>query len=107
MAITAAPPKKKASSKTDVPKVNSEAAIQAFIQRGASAQGASTQGASSEKLSEEPLDVLKGLLIRLYSSEIEKINQLRERRPRRGRKLGISLHDWVVEAINEKLSSEL
>lgn len=53
-------------------------------------------------------DALKTLGLKLYASEIEKINELRSKRPksRSGRKLGISLHDWIVEAVQERIKRE-
>ena len=53
-------------------------------------------------------DVFKNFNIKILESELETINELREKRPKqRGQKrLGISLHDWIVEAVQEKIDSE-
>jgi hypothetical protein len=41
------------------------------------------------------------------SSEMETIKELRNKRPViRGRKITISLHDWIVEAVQEKIERE-
>lgn len=39
--------------------------------------------------------------------EIKAIKVLRDKRPaRRGRKITISMHDWVIEAVREKIQRE-
>lgn len=54
------------------------------------------------------LTAFKNFNIRILEVELEKINRLRELRPKgRGLKRpGISLHDWIIEAIQEKLERE-
>lgn len=54
------------------------------------------------------LTAFKNFNIRILENELERINQLRELRPKgRGQKRpGISLHDWIIEAIQEKLEKE-
>jgi hypothetical protein len=57
---------------------------------------------------EEDDQALKGMNIKLLPAEIKAIHQLRAQRPgARGRKrLAISLHDWIIEAVQEKIERE-
>ena len=52
--------------------------------------------------------VMKNINIKLLAGEMDAISQLRARRgtSRSGKKLGISLHDWIVEAVQEKIARE-
>lgn len=57
----------------------------------------------------EPSDqqILKNINVSLLESELKKINELRDKRRKpRGRKIAISLHDWIIEAIQEKIQKE-
>lgn len=74
----------------------SEAKIEAVINKG----GTPT--------TESQPDAPKHINIRLTGEIIGKINELRARRPRKpgSPKLGISSHDWIVEAVLEKLQRE-
>ncbi len=48
--------------------------------------------------------VLKNINVQLLESEIRAISELRDKRPKpRGKKIAISLHDWIVEAVKEKI----
>jgi len=53
-------------------------------------------------------DKFKNFNIEILESELATINELREKRPRSrsGKKLGISLRDWFIEAIHEKIDRE-
>ncbi|GGC14910.1 hypothetical protein [Dyadobacter sediminis] len=75
----------------------SEAEIEAVINRG----GSTISKSSSP---EKP----KHINIRLTEKIIGEIEQSRAKRPRKpgSPKLGISIHDWIVEAVLDKLSSE-
>jgi hypothetical protein len=77
------------------PKI-SEAEIEAVINKG------------GKTISEVPVvdpDKPKHINIRLTSQIVSDIDRQREKRPRKpgSPKLGISIHDWIVEAILEKL----
>lgn len=51
---------------------------------------------------------IKQINIKLLSKEVEAIKILREMRPkgRGAKRLAISLHDWIIEAIKEKLKRD-
>lgn len=67
------------------------------------------KGGSTTKATEpsDP-DKLKNFNIKILESELQTINELRQKRPKaRGQKrLGISLHDWLIEAIKDKIEKE-
>jgi hypothetical protein len=49
----------------------------------------------------------KQINIRLLLSERDRINKLRDNLPMvRGKRMAITLHDWIVQAINEKLERD-
>jgi predicted HicB family RNase H-like nuclease len=50
----------------------------------------------------------KNFNIRIFDDEMARINALRalRPRPRRGVRLGISLQDWIIEALEEKMQRE-
>lgn len=75
----------------------SEAEIEAVINRGGSTI---SKGSNPEKP--------KHINIRLTERIIGEIEQSRAKRPRKpgSPKLGISIHDWIVEAVLEKLNNE-
>ena len=88
MATTLPPPRKS---------LNLEADIEAVINKGGS-----TISQSSNP------DKPKHINIRLNESIMSQIESSREKRPRKpgSPKLGISIHDWIVEAVLEKLDKE-
>ena len=95
MAITREPKNIDTKNVTNV----SERKIRDFINKG----GKPTSKQSSE-LSETPTKSIKLILSR---EEMETIKKLRNMRPApRGRKIPISVHDWVIEAIQEKIKRE-
>ena len=51
---------------------------------------------------------MKNINVKLLATEMDAIHQLRAKRgkSRSGKKLGISLHDWIVEAVQEKIVSD-
>ena len=75
----------------------SEADIEAVINKG---------GKTVKEFSNNNLETPKHINIRLTGDLINKINILREKRPKKpgSPKAGISLHDWIVEAVLEKLN---
>jgi hypothetical protein len=66
------------------------------------------KGGSTTKTADVTDDAVKNFNIKLLESELAQINELRDQRPRpRGQKRpGISLHGWLLEAINEKIENE-
>ncbi len=97
MAIT--PPPKKSGSPDNKNEKANEKKIQEIINKG---------GSTTNSVSPESNNELRSISIKLYDDELKSIKRLREQRPRqRGQKrLGISLHDWVVEAVKEKILRE-
>lgn len=89
MATTLPPSRKKLS----------EAEIEAVINKG---------GSTISKEFNAVLEKPKHINIRLTEGIIGQIEQSREKRPRRpgSPKLGISIHDWIVEAVLEKVGRE-
>ena len=87
MAVSAAPPKKQVS----------EEKIQEVINKGG----------KPTAMGQEPAgEKIKGITIKLMESELLKIKEIRQKRPTRGKKISISLHDWIIEAIQEKVMRE-
>ena len=91
MSATLPPPRK--------PKI-SEAEIDAVINKG----GRTTKEANVVADIETP----KHINIRLTGQILSEIDQRRSKRPRKpgSPKPGISIHDWIVEAVLEKLEKE-
>lgn len=73
-----------------------EADIEAVINKG---------GATKKEVNE---DVIKYINMKLTAGVLDRIRAIRERRPRKlgSPKLGISTHDWILEAILERLDKE-
>lgn len=86
--LTGKDPAKKAAA------VMNEKKVSAIINKG---------GSTTRKEPDQP-DELKNFNIKILNSELQAINELREKMPRpRGKRLSISLHDWIVSAIQEKI----
>lgn len=69
------------------------------------------RGGSTTKQVEKPLeneDTVKYFNLRLTAGVLKTIERFREKRPRKlaSPKLGISTHDWILEAIEEKMQRE-
>lgn len=97
MAINKAPidlPKPAATADNKVP----EKKIQEFINRGG----------SPTSRGEEAVDTggTKSIKLILENKEMSAIKVLRDKRPSRSRKIPISVHDWVIEAVQEKIERE-
>lgn len=50
------------------------------------------------------IDKLKSFTFKIYESELQKIREIQDRRPKRDR---ISIHDFVLEAVLNKIQNEL
>lgn len=89
------PPQKKSISATAL--VADEKKISAVINKGG----------STTKTVNEPVDTFKNFNIKLLISELSVINELRDRMPKpRGKRIAISLHDWIISAIKEKIERD-
>ncbi|WP_128546666.1 hypothetical protein [Larkinella soli] len=66
------------------------------------------RGGSPPILPDEAGVSFKAVNVKLTAGELATIRQLREQRPRSGRtrKITISVHDWIVEAVQEKIERE-
>ena len=68
------------------------------------------KGSSTLKKEAQPIDddTVKFFNLRLTQGVLNKIEGLRAKRPRKlaSPKLGISTHDWILEAIEEKMARE-
>ncbi|GAB4020634.1 hypothetical protein GCM10028808_62550 [Spirosoma migulaei] len=108
MAKLARRPKAEDSSNTvtaEKPAKNVERLADAFINKGGKSLVKSTvarnvRGRVSEQ--SDP-DAKIGITVKLLVKERDVINQLREGRPTRSH---VSLHDWIIEAVQEKLKKE-
>lgn len=75
-----------------------EAEIDAVINRG---------GAVAENATTDP-ETIRHVNVRLTDEILRRIDKLRSRRPRKmgSPKLGVSMRDWIVEAVLDKLERE-
>lgn len=91
MAVSLSPPKRKTPTEAD---------IEATINRGGKP--------TDTVLDIENEDTPKHINTRLTKGIIRQIDTLRASRPRKpgSPKLGISTHDWIVEAVLEKLERD-
>ncbi|GAB3901507.1 hypothetical protein GCM10028825_53870 [Spirosoma agri] len=91
MAVSLSPPKRK---------VPTEAQIEATINKGGKP--------TIEVVDLEQDNVPKHINTRLTKGILRQIDELRASRPRKpgSPKLGISTHDWIVEAVLEKLERD-
>ncbi|MCF2491613.1 hypothetical protein [Dyadobacter sp. CY347] len=91
MSISLSPPKKKVS----------EQQIDAIINKGGKTTVESKEQASDPNST-------KSIKLIMTVDEMETIKELRDKRPAksRSRKITISVHDWVIEAVQEKIERE-
>ena len=66
------------------------------------------KGGSPTKIEEALSDSFKNFNIKILESELASINRLRDKRPRarNHKRPGITIHDWIIEAIKEKIDRE-
>lgn len=100
MAVSA-PPKKAVAAIPAEQQTNKdqEKKIDQIINRGSSTVG---------KAQLPELEQIKNFNIKIMSSQLAEVDQLRAKRPRKptSPKLAISLQDWILEAIEEKIQKE-
>lgn len=91
MAVSLSPPKRK---------VPTEAEIDAVVNKGGKP--------TTEIIENEPDDTPKHINTRLTIGIVRQIDALRASRPRKpgSPKMGISLHDFIVEAVLEKVERD-
>ncbi|MGM9512420.1 hypothetical protein ACS5NO_32105 [Larkinella sp. GY13] len=84
------------------PKKPTEAEIEAMINRGGAI------AAEPKAVAADDPDKAKFFNLRLTVGIFNTIDKMRAKRPRKpgSPKLGISTHDWIVEAVLEKLERE-
>ncbi|MFD2574612.1 hypothetical protein ACFSUS_28530 [Spirosoma soli] len=100
MAVSA-PPKKKVPEPAPIELASrgNEKEIEKIINRGSS---------TVSKAEPQKPDQVKNFNVKIMSSQLATIDQLRAKRPRKptSPKLGVSLQDWIAEAIEEKVERE-
>lgn len=99
MAVSAPPRKRETPASIDGPQTikEQEKKIDEIINRGGSTIGKA-----------EPQQQVKNFNIKIMSGQLATVDQLRAKRPRKptSPKLGVSLQDWIIEAIEEKIERE-
>ncbi|MGA0560767.1 hypothetical protein ACO2Q8_29145 [Larkinella sp. VNQ87] len=90
---------------TEKPDKHVERLADAFINKGGKSIVNSTgPRATRGRVSEQSDPEAKiGITVKLLVKERDEINQLRKGRPTRSH---VSLHDWIIEAVQEKLKKE-
>lgn len=99
MAVSAPPKKKVAPIELVEQQTNKghEKKIDEIINRGSTTVGHA-----------DPQEQIKNFNIKIMSGQLTAVDQLRAKRPRKptSPKLAISLQDWIIEAIEEKIQRE-
>lgn len=90
---------------TEKPNKHVERLAEAFISKGGkSIVSSPVTRATRGRVSEQSDPEAKiGITVKLLVKERDEINQLRKGRPTRAH---VSLHDWIIEAVQEKLKKE-
>ena len=83
-----------------LPKTLKNPAMQAMINKGGSV---SVTEATVPANSEEQEDKLKSFTFKIYESELAQIRGIQDKLPKRDR---ISIHDFVLAAVKEKIKKE-
>lgn len=101
MPITPPPKRKGATDQAPSSKKASERKMDEVINRGSTT-------VASRLDSEKELLTVKNFNVRIMSDRLNEVNSLRDLRPKKplSPKPGISLQDWVLEAIEEKIKRE-
>ncbi|MVM35701.1 hypothetical protein GO755_37145 [Spirosoma sp. HMF4905] len=97
MAITKMPDTLPTAAKQAKPV--SEKKIQEFINKGGKPTGGGEENLAKSSGT-------KSIKLIMTNNEMSAIKELRNKRPSRSRKIPISVHDWVIEAIQEKIERE-
>ena len=99
MAVSPPPKKKAAPAQTDEQQTTKgqEKKIDEIISRGSTTIGQA-----------EPQEQIKNFNIKIMSGQLAAVDELRAKRPRKptSPKLAVSLQDWIIEAIEEKIERE-
>lgn len=77
--------------------VKDEKAMKAMIEKGGAVASSKTATTTSEE------DTLKTFTFKIYESELAKIREIQARAPKRDRK---SIHDFVVDAVLERIKKQ-
>lgn len=95
----------KAAPVPEAPARNIDRLADAFISKGGkSLVSKPTSPPTRGRMSEQSDPEAKiGITVKLLVKERDEINQLRQGRPTRSH---VSLHDWIIEAVQEKLKKE-
>lgn len=101
MAVSA-PPKKKAAPANPAEKQKTkgqEKKIDEIINRGST---------TIHKVEPPEQEQIKNFNIKIMSGQLAAVDELRAKRPRKptSPKLAVSLQDWIIEAIEEKIQRE-
>ncbi|GHB87319.1 hypothetical protein [Persicitalea jodogahamensis] len=101
MSITPPPKRKGATDQAPSLNIASERKMEEVINRGSTA-------VASRLSSEKDQPTVKNFNVRIMSDRLNVVNSLRDLRPKKplSPKPGISLQDWVLEAIEEKIKRE-
>ncbi|GAB3715884.1 hypothetical protein GCM10027592_56710 [Spirosoma flavus] len=88
-----------ATKPAEEPKPASEKKIQEYINKGGKPTSRGEEATDPNQT--------KAIKIIFKSTEMDAIKLLRDKRPAgRNRKLSISVHDWVIEAVQEKIQRD-
>lgn len=99
MAVSA-PPKKKPASAIEPTAKPTDKKIDEIINRGSSTV------VTAER--QQVPETVKNFNLKILSTQLAAIDELRAKRPKKpiSPKLGVSLQDWMIEAIEEKIKRE-
>jgi hypothetical protein len=98
MAVSAPPKKAALTTPADQQTTKGrEKKIEEIINRGSTTVGHT-----------EPQEKIKNFNIKIMSGQLAAVDELRAKRPRKptSPKLAVSLQDWIIEAIEEKIERE-
>jgi len=90
---------------TEKPAKNVDRLADAFINKGGKSlvSNAATRATRGRVSVQSDPEAKIGITVKLLVKERDEINQLRQGRPTRSH---VSLHDWIIEAVQEKLKKE-